>query len=114
MRQLKFRTYLQGIGFKYFNINENVTVSIKNGVNQFTGLTDKLGVEIYVGDILRLYVLDYDFEPTETYGKVLRLPDGCWYVGGVNDSIYDCIQYQDKHFEVIGNIYENLDLLDNN
>lgn len=29
MRQLKFRTYLQGIGFKYFNINENVTVSIK-------------------------------------------------------------------------------------
>ena len=77
---------------------------------QYSGLFDKNGLEIYVGDILRLYVLDYDFEPTETYGEVIQLPDGCWYVGGVNDSIYDCIQYQDKHFEVIGNIYENPEL----
>lgn len=75
-------------------------IDTKN-LRQFTGLTDKAGVEIYDGDI------------------VSYIPWG--YVSPVKD----VIEYNDKlakydidrsvyGYEVIGNIYENKELLNDN
>ena len=116
MREIKFRTYLQGIGFKYFNINENVTVSIKNGVNQFTGLTDKLGAEIYEGDIVIQYEIPN--KPFEIRQEIF-FSDGMYCVGKKGERetplyLETNTQYRKQYvnlIEVIGNIHENPELL---
>lgn len=67
---------------------------------QFTGLTDKNGKEIYEGDIIES---DYD---KKVRFEVLYKLGGFWcQKGGISFplSIYE--------FEVIGNIYENPEIL---
>jgi uncharacterized phage protein (TIGR01671 family) len=72
---------------------------------QFTGLLDKNGREIYEGDILKA---------NSGIGKVVWLElDAMWAVEKSEDWTYpfSCNVYSDNH-EVIGNIYENSELLD--
>ena len=71
-------------------------------VGQFTGLKDKNGVEIYEGDIMQhANPFDIPFEVNWIY------TDCCF---GFNNG---CTSYNlsDPSFEVIGNIYENPELL---
>jgi len=72
--------------------------SDRYGVMQYTGLHDKNGKEIYEGDIIKTpYGMSRIFE---------RL--GCWFVEMQKELGYFTI---DEPIEVIGNIYENPDLL---
>lgn len=76
---------------------------------QFTGLLDKNGKKIYEGDIVNY---DYNSEPITHHALEQVQWDyewGCWKFG-----IYMLEPTIKNTLEIIGNIYENPDLLTNN
>ena len=77
-------------------------------VMQYTGCKDKNGKEIYEGDIVKYdgyYVGDYW---TEKGQDKVEYDDGC-YFGGSGE--LDSAAINNKNIEIIGNIYENKDLI---
>jgi uncharacterized phage protein (TIGR01671 family) len=73
---------------------------------QFTGLKDKNGVEIYEGDIVKANINN-----VVSIGKVVYIDDWAMFqteftIGNIGR--YNCYEAD----EVIGNIYENPELLD--
>ena len=86
-------------------------------IMQFTGLKDKNDKEIYEGDIIRISkVLDYDNFVTDVYFKDsayrYRHNDGS---GSVLPRYTKKVKGYEKvteDFEIIGNIYENKELLE--
>ena len=85
---------------------------------QYTGLKDKNGVEIYDGDIVH----DHYFKNSVSRHKVYWADSfGCWSTINLKDPIVDRKQlgyfneaknlHRNEYLEVIGNIYENPELL---
>ena len=84
---------------------------------QYTGLKDANGIEIFEGDILGFC----DFDSLRTGGNtsdkmhtaVVKFSEGSWVVeeGGYCDYLYQVIA-NDSELEIIGNIYENKELLE--
>lgn len=99
MREIKFRIWDGNNG--YFDYPDTLELNRGLEYEQYTGLKDKKGREIYEGDIVwrprghsrEVVEFDYGFYPFDAYElEELGMPDAD-----------DC--------EVIGNIHENPELL---
>lgn len=77
----------------------------ENTVGQYTGLRDKNGTKIFEGDIV---LLKGDEEPYQ-----VAFDESCFQVYG-NSICYVMDNFYDHDIEVIGNIYDNPELLGGN
>lgn len=131
MREIKFRGWdsenkkwryghffetVEGI-MRCYNIVENREVRFycsPQSIGQFTGLKDKNGKEIYMGDIVTFY----DFKRDDDYLNrgIILSEDETGDRIGVNISNRHSVEMNEIDFnidvEVIGNIYENHELIE--
>ena len=136
MRELKFRAWNGNKIIPHEEIyiydghpcykDEYDHIGVANGVlMQFTGLLDKNGKEIYEGDIVEIKNPPSQMQKIKLNGVVIyafaafgiEIQQG----GQWDGYAVDCPRVmwwlnisEQKHFEVIGNIWENKELLNNN
>tara|TARA_R110000851_G_scaffold322196_1_gene488101 strand:+ start:354 stop:800 length:447 start_codon:yes stop_codon:yes gene_type:complete len=147
MREIKFRGLLQSGVFIFGSyvtdgkdyhaiLRENPNDSsemlntpvIPESVGQFTGLQDKNGVDIYVGDIVTSHQFLFDGNEVESiiFG-VIASNDFGWTLGRIKNKFYedytgyepsegetnlgDFYGLHEESFEVIGNIHQNPELI---
>lgn len=131
-REIKFRAICKRTGkfvyglpssMKAINLENNVRLSIKEGtIKQFTGLTDINGKEIYEDDVLNVHIFTQELggnlgvtEGEKTFkAQICYKPLGLWLQGNTEEESDYIVMFNGIHeesFEIIGNIYENRELL---
>lgn len=96
---------------------------IPETVGQFIGLPDKNGKEIYEGDILMDQYQDIQPQTWEEEGGIITvkiyypvvLKNGCFgWIGEITGEFFTFHDLPIPETEIVGNIYENLELLNKN
>ena len=114
----------EGLIVEYFGGNTTITYHVDpDTVGQFTGLCDKNGVKIFEGDVVRKRDLTFGlkFDGVVVYNSEM----GCFRINSENNGVtmrmgfeasdvYNdgkCTVPVKYDYEVIGNIYDNFELL---
>ena len=107
-RSFKVDNGVEFMGF--YEIAEQVNWKL----SRFTGLLDKNENEIYEGDIVRVVDCDMKINPrdSDTGFGVIEWLDvmGGWYIDRIHNSLMDINNAY--YIEVIGNIFQNPELLE--
>lgn len=126
-RELKFRVWNEAknkfMPSGFIGISDGKFIDLKNGsihfdsddkvIEQFTGLRDKNGKEIYENDLIKAVgknVVD------DTLSVVFKNGAFCLKLGQESEPFFNDdynIDFTLSHLEIIGNIHENGDLLKN-
>ncbi len=110
-REIKFRAWCdKEMKYDWRVIDKDILGSIP--LMQYTGLKDKNGKEIYEGDIVFKFGID-DAPYEIKYGEQKSSHD--WIgIGFYTESLGEqCHIFGGEYIEIIGNIYENPELINN-
>ena len=106
MREIKFRQFINGKFHYWGNKNQDCFIGPVTPViesQQFTGLLDRNGKEIYEGDIVK------HFNGVQV---VEWCEDNASFQMNLNDNVFDQeLSFDSQNVEVIGNVYENPELV---
>ena len=115
----KFYAFYKDGEIEFYNNDKDFTNGVANTnviVTEWTELEDKNGVEIYGGDICNFVIFDYLDNDTAYTSNVIFQQGSFGFIikNHQNEECFYELSYilsQDDEVEVIGNIYENPDLL---
>lgn len=122
MREIKFRQFDKDCNImEYWDLHENLDdkfwqnhALFQYPIMQYTGLKDKNGKEIYEGDILNSMNdnPEYDIWTYKDHKNlIVKWSEMYASFNGLPDYDYNSV-YSFEHIEIIGNIYENPELLE--
>jgi len=119
MREIKFKAWNKKdncwlgveLTLKDFEENKGITTNADDFIfSQYTGLKDKNGKEIYEGDIVEMDV----WWKRHNYKELVKFEDGRFYP--FTEYYHTCegikLILSDIHCKIIGNIYENPELME--
>ena len=115
MREIKFRAWghlaegdyrmFSPVAISHVGIPEYIEIICDHALMQYTGLKDKNGVEIYEGDVVVYADISGSGRPIVFEPRIIK-----WFKDSCNFNL--CKGGPDTTLEVIGNIYENPELLE--
>ena len=122
MREIKFRAWdkeenkmISGDNFafeEYAPLNDLFhNNSKKIDFMQYTGIKDYDGKEIYEGDIVEKEIMESLFDDSKLIG-VVEMIEGCWCIENTKKRVAKGLWSETDINRVIGNIYENPELLE--
>lgn len=118
-RDIKFRVYdkklkrMLGVQKHSFKTKKSMPYGFNmeydfGGIMQYTGLKDKNGKKVYEDDIIK-----YSHKVVGTILRKVRMKYGMWGIEGiVKGTQIPFANILESEYEVVGNIYENPELLE--